>query len=113
MSSGLSRMVTRAWVGESASRLCKRAFRRGGLLCEQPDQLGSRLHVELAVGAAQVEVHGLRAEEEPRADLLAGQPIRRGERHLELLRGQLVMRDRVTPPTEPFAARAQLCSGPV
>src|SRR5215212_6994925 len=88
--------------------LCERALRRGGLLGEQLDQLGPRPYVELAVGAAQVEINRLRAEEEPRTDLLARQPVRSGERHLEFLRGQLVMRGRVTPPPKPLATRAQL-----
>jgi hypothetical protein len=65
--------------------LRKWPFRRGGLLCEKPRQLGPRPYFELAVSATQVEIHGLRAEEKPRTDLLAGQPIRSGERHLEFL----------------------------
>jgi hypothetical protein len=34
-----------------------------------------------------VEINRLRAEEESRTDLLARQPVRSGERHLEFLRG--------------------------
>jgi hypothetical protein len=50
---------------------------RGSLRREQLDQLRPRMNLELAVGAAYVEINRLWAEEEPSADLLARQPVGR------------------------------------
>src|SRR4026208_768943 len=96
----------------SVGGLSERVVSRGGLLGEKPDQLGPRPDVELAIDAAQVEIHGLRTQEEPRSDLLACGPVGGGEGHWEFLRCQLLGRGRVTP-SKPLAAGAQLGSGPV
>ena len=57
---------------------------------EPPDQLGAGGDVELAVDAAQVELHRLVAEGERGPDLLVRLPLGDPQRDLELLRRRLL-----------------------
>jgi hypothetical protein len=57
-------------------------------LCERNDHLGPVPHTELAVDLAQVELHGLRREEELGGDVPGGATAGGGGRDAGLLQGE-------------------------
>src|SRR5438105_8632312 len=70
------------------------------------------MDLELAEDPRQVELDGLRAEEELRADVAVRESLRDEEGDLQLLRRQ-ALRSRRIASTQTLAARAQLGSGPL
>ncbi len=77
-----------------------------------PDQLSSRVHVQLAVDPPQVELDRLVREEERCADLAVRHPPRDVERDLELLRRELVSLPGSSAP-ELLTGRPQLRACPL
>ena len=84
----------------------------GRLPREAADQLGARVHVELAVDASEVELDRLVREEEGGADLTVGHPPGDMEDDLELLGGELLFLPRFAAPKR-LAARPELVDSPI